>query len=225
MAVICDLLNKAWTSVTSRHNMMLLLFLVFMDMTQSQAAVALLPNGAVSICQRELKITCNVTGSILVWTYGRSITSFSSVDTQPQYIAPFSFILQSHGNGTLVSVASVNVSASLNGSTLECRDTLIITGSSIRQQITFNVKNSVRISYLHVDAVSSDTLLIIWAGADCIQSYDVFINGTNVNTTNGMSLLYNTGGAIGSIDVLVNSVDYYGRAVGNLSTQYQFNSE
>ena len=40
-----------------------------------------------------------------------------------------------------------------------------------------------------------------------------------------MSLLYNTGGAIGSIDVLVNSVDYYGRAVGNLSTQYQFKSE
>uniref|UniRef100_A0A1X7T8R2 Uncharacterized protein n=1 Tax=Amphimedon queenslandica TaxID=400682 RepID=A0A1X7T8R2_AMPQE len=39
-----------------------------------------------------------------------------------------------------------------------------------------------------------------------------------------MSLLYNTGGAIGSIDVLVNSVDYYGRAVGNLSTQYQFNN-
>ncbi|XP_019859690.1 PREDICTED: uncharacterized protein LOC109587920 [Amphimedon queenslandica] len=38
-----------------------------------------------------------------------------------------------------------------------------------------------------------------------------------------MSLLYNTGGAIGSIDVLVNSVDYYGRAVGNLTTQYQFN--
>ena len=40
-----------------------------------------------------------------------------------------------------------------------------------------------------------------------------------------MSLLYNTGGAIGSIDVLVNSVDYYGRAVGNLSTQYQSNSK
>ena len=41
-----------------------------------------------------------------------------------------------------------------------------------------------------------------------------------------MSLLYNTGGAIGSIDVLVNSVDYYGRAVGNLSlTQYQLNSK
>ena len=40
-----------------------------------------------------------------------------------------------------------------------------------------------------------------------------------------MSLLYNTGGAIGSIDVLVNSVDYYGRTVGNLSTLYQFNSE
>ena len=81
------------------------------------------------------------------------------------------------------------------------------------------------ISYLHVDAVSSDTLLISWARADCIQSYDVFINGTIVNTTSGMSLLYNTGGAIGSIDVLVNSVDYYGRTVGNLSTNYQFNSE
>uniref|UniRef100_A0A1X7SLY5 Uncharacterized protein n=1 Tax=Amphimedon queenslandica TaxID=400682 RepID=A0A1X7SLY5_AMPQE len=39
-----------------------------------------------------------------------------------------------------------------------------------------------------------------------------------------MSLLYNTGGAIGSIDVLVNSVDYYGRAVGNISTKYQFNN-
>ena len=68
-------------------------------------------------------------------------------------------------------------------------------------------------------------MIIIWTGADCIQSNDVFINGTIVNTTSGMSLLYNTGGAIGSIDVLVNSVDYYGRTVGNLSTQYQFNSE
>ena len=72
--------------------------------------------------------------------------------------------------------------------------------------------------------MSSDTLLISWTGADCIQSYDVFINGTIVNTTSGMSLLYNTGGAIGSIDVLVNSVDYYGRTVGNLSNQYQFKS-
>ena len=85
--------------------------------------------------------------------------------------------------------------------------------------------DSLPISYLHFDVVSSDTLLISWTGADCIQSYDVFINGTNVNTTSGMSLLYNTGGAIGSIDVLVNSVDYYGRTVGNLSTQYQFNSK
>ena len=85
--------------------------------------------------------------------------------------------------------------------------------------------DSVPITYFKVDAVSSDTLLISWAGADCIQSYDVFIDGTIVNTTSGMSLLYNTGGAIGSIDVLVNSVDYYGRTVGNLSTQYQFNSE
>uniref|UniRef100_A0A1X7TBP8 Fibronectin type-III domain-containing protein n=1 Tax=Amphimedon queenslandica TaxID=400682 RepID=A0A1X7TBP8_AMPQE len=127
-------------------------------------------------------------------------------------------ISKSKGNDTLVSVASVNVSASINGSAIECEDT-----AGSRQQITFNVKHSVPISYLHVVAVSSDTLLIIWTGADCIQSYDVFINGTNVNTTNGMSLLYNTGGAIGSIDVLVNSVDYYGRAVGNLSTQYQFN--
>ena len=40
-----------------------------------------------------------------------------------------------------------------------------------------------------------------------------------------MSLLYDTGGNIGSIDVLVNSYDYFGRAVGNLTTQYQFNSE
>ena len=87
------------------------------------------------------------------------------------------------------------------------------------------ITDSVPITYIHVDAVSSDTLLISWTGADCIQSYDVFINGTNVSTTSGMCLLYNTGGAIGSIDVLVNSVDYYGGAVGNLSTKYQFNSE
>ena len=40
-----------------------------------------------------------------------------------------------------------------------------------------------------------------------------------------MSLLYDTGGNIGSIDVSVNSYDYFGRAVGNLTTQYQFNSE
>ena len=86
--------------------------------------------------------------------------------------------------------------------------------------------DSLPISYLHVDAVSSDTLLISWTGADCIQSNDVFINGTIVTTTSGMSLLYNTGGAIGSIDVLVNSIDYYGRTVGNLSlTQYQVNSK
>ena len=85
--------------------------------------------------------------------------------------------------------------------------------------------DSVPISYLHVDAVSSDTLLITWTGADCVQTYGVFINGTNVNTTSGMSLLYDTGGNIGSIDVLVNSYDYFGRAVSNLTTQYQFNSE
>ena len=91
--------------------------------------------------------------------------------------------------------------------------------------ISCPIIDSLPISYLHVDAVSSDTLLISWTGADCIQSYDVFINGTNVNTTSGMSLLYNTGGAIGSVDVLVNSVDYYGRTVGNLSTQYQFKSK
>ena len=89
----------------------------------------------------------------------------------------------------------------------------------------FPIIDSIPISYLHANAVSSDTLLISWTGSDCIQSYDVFIHGTNVNTTSGMSLLYNTGGAIGSIDVLVNSVDYYGRTVGNISTQYQFNSE
>ena len=81
------------------------------------------------------------------------------------------------------------------------------------------------ISYLNVDAVSSDTLLITWTGADCIQTYRVFINGTNVNTTSGMSLLYDTGGNIGSIDVSVSSYDYFGGAVGNLTTQYQFNSE
>ena len=85
--------------------------------------------------------------------------------------------------------------------------------------------DSVPISYLNVDAVSSGTLLITWTGADCVQTYDVFINGTNVNTTSGMSLLYDTGGNIGSIDVSVNSYDYFGRAVGNLTTQYQFNSE
>ena len=40
-----------------------------------------------------------------------------------------------------------------------------------------------------------------------------------------MSLLYDTGENIGSIDVSVISYDYFGRAVGNLTTQYQFNSE
>ena len=91
--------------------------------------------------------------------------------------------------------------------------------------IFYPIIDSLPISYLHVDAVSSNTLLITWTGADCVQTYDVFINGTNVNTTSGMSLLYDTGGNIGSIDVSVNSYDYFRRAVGNLTTQYQFNSE
>uniref|UniRef100_A0A1X7TZT9 Uncharacterized protein n=1 Tax=Amphimedon queenslandica TaxID=400682 RepID=A0A1X7TZT9_AMPQE len=166
--------------------------------------------------KKNLNVICIVTGSVLVWTYGSSTTSFSSVATQPQYIAPFNFILLSHDNGTLVSVATVNVSTSINGHTLECRNTIFITSSSIRRNINFNVKYSIPIIYLHVNAVSSNTLLIIWTGADCIQLHDVFISGpsgtNNVTTTSGMSLLYNTGGAIGSIDVLVNSVDYYGRA-------------
>ena len=103
------------------------------------------PNGTVSVCQGEVQtITCNVTGSVvLAWEYGGYATSFSSGNTDPQYIAPFSFILQSHGNGTLVSVATFNVSTSINGTSIECRNTIAVTGSSIKQQITFNVKRKI----------------------------------------------------------------------------------
>ncbi|XP_019856873.1 PREDICTED: uncharacterized protein LOC109585303 isoform X2 [Amphimedon queenslandica] len=201
-----------------------LLFAYCLCLSFVSSQVTLLPNDTVSVCEGEIQaITCNVTGSVLIWDDGNNSTSFSSGNTIPAELGPFHLVLLSHNNGTVVSVATVNVSTSINESTLECRNTGF-KNSSIRQQISFNVKHTIPISYLHVNAVSSDTLLIIWTGADCIQSYDVFINGTNVNTTSGMSLLYNTGGAIGSIDVLVNSVDYYGRAVGNLSTQYQFNT-
>ncbi|XP_019857317.1 PREDICTED: uncharacterized protein LOC109585623 [Amphimedon queenslandica] len=198
------------------------------SLASSQATVELSPStGNVSVCQGEVqKITCTVNGSqVVAWQYNEeSLIYFDAVKTGEDNTTLFNFKLLCHNNVTLISTAVGNVSTLINGSTLECRNTIPDISSSIRQHINFTVKNTIPISYLHVDAVSSDTLLIIWAGADCIQSYDVLINGTNVNTTSGMSLLYNTGGAIGSIDVLVNSVDYYGRAVGNLSTQYQFNT-
>ena len=81
-----------------------------------------------------------MTGPVLIWEYGNVVNSFSSGNTSPQEIGLFHLVLQSHGNGALVSVATVNVSTSINGSTLECRNTPFINGFSIRQQISFNVK-------------------------------------------------------------------------------------
>lgn len=108
------------------------------------------PNGTVSACQGEVQtITCNVvTGSqvvYLAWEHNGTITFFSSGDTNPQEIPPFHFQLLSHVNNTLVSVATANVSTSLNGSTIECRNTIGITDSSIRRQITFNVLRKLRL--------------------------------------------------------------------------------
>ena len=100
-----------------------------------------MPNNTVSVCQREVQaITCNVTGSVLIWEYGTDTASFSTGNTMPAEIGPFHLALLSHDNGILASVATVNVSTSINESTLECRNTGFITDSSIRRQISFNVK-------------------------------------------------------------------------------------
>ena len=120
------------------------LLLMYFDLSNVLLLVILSPNDTVSVCQREIQLICTVTGSVLIWDNGSNSTSFSSTgNTVPQYIAPFSFILQSHGNGTLVSVATVNVSTSINGSTLECRDTIAVTDS--RKEISFNVKRKYRV--------------------------------------------------------------------------------
>ena len=121
------------------------LLLIYFDLSNVLLLVILSPNDTVSVCQREIQVICTVTGSVLIWDNGSNSTSFSSGNTVPQYIGSFSFILQSHDNGTLVSVATVNVSESINGSTLECRNTGPVPDSIIRQQISFNVKRKYRV--------------------------------------------------------------------------------
>ena len=88
-------------------------------------------------------ITCNVTGSqVLAWEYGGDRVHFSSGEADPKSIGPFNFTLLYLDNDTVISIAVlVNVSASINGSTIECRNTIPAISSSIRQYINFSVKS------------------------------------------------------------------------------------
>ena len=77
----------------------------------------------------------------LTWKYGEPTITFSSGNPYPQEIESFNLRLLSYDNVTLISDAIVNVSTSLNDTSIECRNTIPVTGSSIRQQVTFNVKS------------------------------------------------------------------------------------
>ena len=70
-------------------------------------------------------------------------THFSSGENVSISIGPFNLTLLCHYNDTLISTAVVNVSTSINGRTIECRNALPVNNASstITQHINFSVKS------------------------------------------------------------------------------------
>lgn len=87
---------------------------------------------------------CNVTGIELVWRYnGGPVAGYTATLNSSKTLGPYNTKLLSSDNGVLVSLANTTntVASSLNGTTIECRNSSGVAPTTVLRSLTLDVKS------------------------------------------------------------------------------------